>query len=119
MNPRILASGIKAISAVLSPPKVSSAAKADACVEQWEDKMAKLDAEYSQTLTAKMKVAVMYSMLPRDMQDRLLDRCAVGWDKSNEAEAAKLFTSLKVEIKNIAKAHRELAGPRPMEVDQV
>ena len=42
LNPRTLASGIKAISAVLTPAKVSQAVKADHCLDEWEDKLVKL-----------------------------------------------------------------------------
>ena len=45
LNPRTLASGIKKISAVLSPNKITQAAKADVEIEQWEDAMAKLSVE--------------------------------------------------------------------------
>ena len=70
LNPRTLASGIKAISAVLTPPKVSQAMKADHCLDEWEDKLVKLTTEYGQALTAKVKVAVLYGMMPKDLQEK-------------------------------------------------
>ena len=64
LNPRTLASGIKAISGVLNPARITQAAKADSILDEWDDKLTKLRTEYSQDLTNKMKVAVLYSMLP-------------------------------------------------------
>ena len=119
LNPRTLASGIKAISAVLAPGKIQQATKADHEVDSWEDRMAKLSTEYGQILSAKMKVAVLYTMLPKDLQEKVLDECAVNWDETPEAEAGVLFTKIKGHIKNIAKSRREMSGPRPMEVDAV
>ena len=119
LNPRTLASGIKAISSVLSPGKIGQAAKADSELECWQDRMAKLSTEYGQVLSAKMKVAVLYSMLPKDLQERVLDECAVNWDETPEKEAAEMFTKLKGQIKNIAKSRREMIGPKPVEVDGV
>ena len=119
LNPRTLASGIKAISAVLTPPKVSQAMKADHCLDEWEDKLVKLTTEYGQALTAKVKVAVLYGMMPKDLQEKILDECAVNWDETSEGEAATLLTKIKANVRNVAKARRELAGPRPMEVDRV
>ena len=119
LDPRTLASGIKAISSVLSPGKIGQAAKADSELERWEDRMAKLSTEYGQVLSANMKVAVLYSMLPKDLQERVLDECAVNWDETPEGEAAEMFTKLKGQIKNIAKSRREMIGPKPMEVDAV
>jgi cellular nucleic acid-binding protein len=119
LNPRTLASGIKAISAVLSPGKISQAAKADIEIENWEDKMSKLNTEYGQELSSKMKVAVLYSMLPKELQEKVLDECAVNWDGTPESEAGRLFGKIKASIKNIAKSRREMSGPKPMEVDRV
>ncbi len=119
LNPRTLASGIKAISSVLTPPKVTNATKADHCLDEWEDKLVKLNTEYGQAITAKVKVAVVYGMMPKDLQEKILDECAVNWDQTTEVEAAALLTKIKSNVRNVAKARREMAGPRPMEVDRV
>ena len=42
LNPRTLASGIKAISSVLSPGKIGQASRADTEIELWEERMSKL-----------------------------------------------------------------------------
>ena len=39
LNPRTLASRVKAISAVLAPPRVSQANKADLTLDEWEDRL--------------------------------------------------------------------------------
>lgn len=119
LNPRTLASGIKAISAALSPGKITQAARADNEIDLWEDRMVKLQTEYGQDVSFKMKVAVLYSMLPKDLQERVLDECAVNWDETPEKEAGVLFSKIKNQIKNIAKSRREMSGPKPMEVDAV
>ena len=46
LNPRTRASGVKLISHVLNPPKISDARKADVAIEMWDDKLVKLSAEY-------------------------------------------------------------------------
>ena len=61
-------------------------------------------------------MAVLYGMMPKDLQDKVLDECAVNW---NETEAGRLYTKIKATLRNIAKARREMAGPKPMEVDRV
>ena len=119
LNLRTLASGVEAISAVLGPPRVSQANKADQTLDEWKDKLVKLGAEYGQELTAKMKVAVLSGMMPKDLQDNVLDECAVNWDETTESEAGRLYTKIKATLRNIAKARREMAGPKPMEVDRV
>jgi hypothetical protein len=119
LNPRTLASGIKAISSVLNPQKITNAAKADTMLDEWDDRLAKLRTEYSQDLTSKMKVAVLYSMLPKDLQEKVLDACSVAWDGTTESDAIELYAKVKTQVKNFAKARREMQGPKPMEVDMV
>ena len=119
LNPRTLASGIKAISAVLNPARVSQAAKADQVLDEWEDKMVKLQVEYGQVITSKMKVAVLYAMMPKDLQEKVLDACAVNWGETSEQDAGQLYAKVKAQLKNLAKARREMQGPKPMEVDRV
>ena len=70
LNPRTLASGVKAISQVLNPGKIINAPKADSMIDAWEDKTAKLSAEYGEEVSAKMKVAVLYAMLPKDLSGK-------------------------------------------------
>jgi hypothetical protein len=119
LNPRTLASGVKAISAVLAPGKIACGAKADQAIEVWEDKMSKLSTEYGEQLSAKMKVAVLYGMLPKDLQERVLDKCAVNWDGMKETDALIIYNKVREEVKNIAKSRRDMSNPRPMEVDRV
>jgi hypothetical protein len=66
-----------------------------------------------------MQVAVFYGMLPKDLQERVLDKCAVSWDKVREKDAGDILMRVKEEVKNIAKSRREMHGPKPMEVDRV
>ena len=73
LRPRTLASGVKAISQVLSPTQITNATRADSYIEAWEEKMKKLAVEYGETLTNKMKLAVLYGMLPKELQERALD----------------------------------------------
>lgn len=119
LNPWTLASWIKAISSSLSPNKIVRATKADQEIEEWEDRTAKLRTQYGQELTAKMNVAVLYAMLPKDLQEGVLDECVVNWDETPEQKAGELWTRIKNHSKNIAKACREVSGSTPMEVEAV
>ena len=119
LNPRTLASGVKLISQVLNPAKISDARKADVAIEMWDDKLVKLSTEYGEKLSDKLKVAVLYGMLPKDLQERALDKCAINWDQTKESDATTILTKIKEEVKNVAKSRRDMITPKPMEVDQV
>ena len=103
----------------MSPPKITDPKKADMAIEMWEDKLIKLNVEYGETLSSKMKVAVLYTLLPKDLQEKVLDKCAVSWDKVKETDTAVIFGRIKEEVKNIAKSSRDMTIPEPMEVDKV
>ena len=119
LNPRTLASGVKLISQVINPAKIVDARKADVAIEMWDDKLVKLSTEYGEKLSDKLKVAVLYGMLPKDLQERALDKCAINWDQTKEGDATLILTKIKEEVKNVAKSRRDMVTPRPMEVDNI
>ena len=80
-------------------------------IEEWEDTIKKLQTEYTEEISPKMKVAVLYAMLPEDLQERVLDKCAVSWDGSKERDAEATFNKVREEIKNIAKSRRDMVTP--------
>lgn len=58
LNPRTLASGVKAISQAMNPPRITDSKRADVAIELWEDKLVKLDIEYGETLSRDRKSVV-------------------------------------------------------------
>ena len=50
-------------------------------------------------------------MMPKDFQEKVLDACAVAWDGTSEAGAGELYENVRIQIKNLAKARREMQGP--------
>ena len=87
LNPRTLAAGVELMSQVLNPQKINDARKADSAIEMWDDKLTRLKTEYGEELSYKVRLAILYSMLPKDLQERTLDKCAVNWDGTKEPEA--------------------------------
>ena len=119
LNPRTMTSGVLAIDAVLRPPKIATINKADVMIEQWEHRVSKLNAEYSQTFPSKILLGILFGMVPKEMQEKLTDLCGVSWDGTSEAEAARLFERIKCQLKNSARARKEAQAPRAMEVDRI
>lgn len=92
--------------------------RADTAVDIWEDQLAKLGMDYGEALSNKVKMAVFYGMLPKDLQERVLDKCAVNWEVEGD-EGGNILAWVKAEVKNMSKFRRDMATPKPMEVDQV
>ena len=66
-----------------------------------------------------MKMTELYEMLPTDLQEKVLDKCVVNWDKTKEQEAALIFSRVKEEVKNVAKSRRVMIIPKLMNVDTI
>ncbi len=79
----------------VSPRKIVDGKKAIMSIEVWEDKLVKLSLEYGETLSNKVKVAVLYAMMPKDFQEKVRDRCAVSWDAAKESDAATILAKIK------------------------
>jgi hypothetical protein len=79
----------------------------------------KLSVEYNESISNKVKLAALYGMLPKEFQEKLLDKCSVNWDTIKEEEAEKILTVSKEELKNIAKSRKEASRPVPMDCDAV
>lgn len=54
--------------------------------------MSKLRSGCGQALTNNMQVAVLYAVLPKDMQERVFDECAANWGETTEKEAGRRFS---------------------------
>ena len=86
-------------------------------IEIWEGRIGKLDSAYGETLSSKMKMAVPCAMFTRDLREKVLDKCAEGWDKAKEQKAALIFCRVKEEVKNVAKSRMII--PKPMDTDTI
>ena len=83
--------------------------------------MDKLLVEYGEVVSSQMNLAIVYWMLPAEMQEisRVLDRCSVQWDQVRDDEIDKKVKSIVEDVKNVAKTRRDQATPAPIDVGAV
>ena len=117
-NPKTLASGLKCINAAHNP-KIVDVKTLDAQVEEWEAKLDRLSVEYGEAVSAKVRLAILYGMLPREIQEKVLDRCRIQWSSLRETDVANTVQSVLEEVKEIAKSRREQCVPSPMGISEV
>ena len=77
-------------------------------MNDWEVKVAKLKTEYGQHLNDKMKVAVLYGMMQKELQEKIADSCAVSWDSTSDKDAGTMLERLKTQLRNMAQARRDV-----------
>ena len=118
-NPKTLASGLKCINAAHNPPKIVDVRILDAQVEEWEARLDRLSVEYGEAVSAKVRLAILYGMLPREIQEKVLDRCRIQWSSLRETDVATTVQSVLEEVKEIAKSRREQCVPSPMDISEV
>ena len=77
-----------------NPPRIADVCHIDVGVEEWQSKLEKLAAECGETLSSKVKLAVLYGMVPREVQEKLLDKCRIQWSTVQEAVVARTVTTV-------------------------
>ena len=77
----------------------------NAMIDAW-DKVAKLSTAYAQDMSATMQVAVLYAMLPTDLQEQVLDKCAGG---SQRTRGRYHLWMVKNEATHIEKSSRKIS----------
>ena len=78
-----------------NPGRIVNGAKADVAIDMWEHHSAKLSTEYGEEVSAKMKVAVLFAMLPKDLQEKVLDKCAMNWEWAKQEDAVTIYNKVK------------------------
>ena len=106
-NPKTLASGLKCINLVHNPPRITEVRQIDICIEEWESKLEKLNLEYGEVVSPKVRLAILYGMLPREVQERVLDRCRIQWTSIRDDDLARTVQSVVEEVTELAKARRD------------
>ena len=70
-------------------------------------------------LTSKVRLAVLYGMLPREVQERVLDKCRIQWSSLRGEDVTRTVQSVIEEVKELAKARRDQCVPTPMDISVV
>ena len=63
-NPRTMARGLRMLSEVVNPPKAKSLVDVETLVSKWEDKVKRLEAQFKETVSDKMRMAIFTHMMP-------------------------------------------------------
>ena len=101
-------------SSVHNPPRVAEVRQMDICIEEWESKLEKLSLEYGVVLSSKVRLAVLYGMLPLEDQEEVLDRCRIQWSSLRDDDVTRTEQSVIEEAQELAKARRDQCVPTPI-----
>jgi hypothetical protein len=108
-DPRTPAKALMAMMAVMQPKKVKDVRDLANAMQDWEVKVKNLKVEHDIGLDGRIKIALMTSFLPSDLQDHIFQMTDTKMD----------FESMKDRIMTLAVNRASMSRPTPMEVDRV
>ena len=108
-DPRTPAKSLMAMMAVMQPKKVKDMRDLPNAMQDWEVKVKNLKIEHDLGLDDRIKIALMTSFLPGDLQDHIFQ-----WTDANMN-----FEAMKDRIMSLAVNRASMSRPTPMEVDRV
>ena len=69
-------------------------------MEEWQGRLEKLATEYGETISSKVKLAILYGMMPREVQERLLDKCRGQWSTMKDDDIARTVVAVLEEVRS-------------------
>ncbi len=106
---RTPAKALMAMMAVMQPKKVKDARELPNAMQDWDVKAKNLKVEHDIELDDRIKVALMTSFLPSDLQDHIFQ-----WTDTKMG-----FEGMKYRIMSLAGNRASMCRPTPREVDRV
>ena len=72
-NPRSYMKLLRMLGGVIKPAEAKNAKEVQSAVEEWETKVARLEDEYGEKINNNMKVAILISMVPEALQEKIFE----------------------------------------------
>ena len=109
-NPKTPTRILQFLSVVVQPPPVKDIRLLAKAVEDWESKKMKLKSEFKEEFTEPVQVAILVSMLPRDLQDMVYQMGHTG---------NLVYQEVRDKVMGVANHRCVMAQPTPMDIGQV
>ena len=109
-NPRTMARGLRMLSEVVNPQKAKSLTEVETLVSRWEDKVKRLEAQFQESVSDKMRMAIFTNMMPVAIQDYIYTHA----DK--ETKYIQLREKVQAMVNNKVSVN---TGPVPMDIGDV
>ena len=107
-NPRTPARVLQYLTTVLNPPQIKDVRHLERAVEDWEMRKGKLKSEFDEELSDNICVAILTSMIPRDLQDMVFQMGHTGEELR--------YKAVRDKVMGIANHRAQMTIPAPMDV---
>ena len=110
-NPKTPARVLQHLIAVLNPPAVKDVRLLERTIEEWEAKRYRLKSEFQEEFSDNVSIAILTSMLSRDLQDMVYQQGKLGEKLT--------YKEVRDKVMSVASHRAEQATPTPMEVGRI
>jgi hypothetical protein len=115
MSPRTPARRLQAFMEVVQVSEVRDKRELLAAINTWQRKVAKLETEYKEHLSASLRTALLISMLPKDMQVTALQAVDLKEDTQDEETRESVLQDIISKVRSVINSEVARSTPTPME----
>ena len=115
MNPRTPARRLQSFMEVVQCAEIKDKREVNNIINNWLRKVAKLQVEFKENLSASLRTALLISMLPKDMQVAALQQVDMKDDTEDEGLREGVFKDIIDKINSVINSEISTATSTPME----
>ena len=115
MNPRTPARRLRCFMDVVQVTEVKDKREVNIAINVWLRKVAKLQTEFKESLSASLRTALLISMLPKDMQVAALQQVDMKEDSEDETVRESVLMDIIEKVKSVINSEVARTTPQPME----
>ena len=115
MNPKTPARRLQSFMEVVQCSEVKDKREVNTVINNWLRRVARLQSEFKETLSATLRTALLISMLPKDMQVSALQQVGMKDDTEDEVLREGVFKDIIDKVRSVINSEISRATPTPME----
>ena len=106
-NPSNPTRALQLLREAIHPQQPKGLEEVEGCIDRWETTLRRLERDFKETLSDKLKIAVALNFCPDDLQASIL----------RNAEFMNNYTELKEKITSFTSVKRSMTKPNPLDVN--
>jgi len=110
-NPTTFSRGLQLLSKVVNPGRLTKYSDIESGIALWQEKVETLESQFGETLSPKMKIAILLNAMPTGLQDQVMQHMP--------PDGKAGYTEVRDMIRRFAARKLESSGPTAMDIGAV
>jgi len=110
-NPTTFSRGLQLLSKVVNPGRLTKYSDIESGIALWQEKVETLESQFGETLSPKMKIAILLNAMPTGLQDQVMQHMP--------PDGKAGYTEIRDMIRRFAARKLESSGPTAMDIGAV